>query len=92
MARDTFHLFKIHHILPNELFKDKDIQKELKALFGDDYLALRDSEANKIALYRHVYQAEMVRESLSKGESFMGYWSGTMPIASRPGGLSGRAG
>ncbi|WP_129140054.1 hypothetical protein [Modicisalibacter coralii] len=67
MARDTFHLFQIHHILPNELFNDPDIQKGLKALLGDNYLALRNSEANKIALYRHVHQAEMVRESLRKG-------------------------
>ncbi|WP_162500871.1 hypothetical protein [Modicisalibacter coralii] len=57
MARDTFHLFQIHHILPNELFKNNNISEGLKTLFGDYYLALRDSEANKIALYRHAHQA-----------------------------------
>ena len=70
MAKGIKHLFQIHHILPNQLFKNERIKPELKKLFGDDYLNLRDSIENKTALYRDAAQAETIKQSLLSGDNF----------------------
>ncbi|OWV31237.1 AHH domain-containing protein [Halomonas campaniensis] len=70
MVRDVKHRFQIHHIVPNQLFENDALSEQLENLFGKGYLNLRDSEANKIALYRDMGQAETIKQSLLSGDNF----------------------
>ncbi len=55
MTKDLSHFFDIHHIIPVEIFNITDIREGLEKIFGPSYLDLRDTESNKIALYKNAF-------------------------------------